>query len=64
MIKPRGSSSDATTVLGVRERNQYRLKGKPMRAMASIRVTKNNEQIDSKVEKLKGSQPLGSKGKE
>lgn len=64
LIKPRGSSSDVAIVLGVREGNLYRLKGKPMRAMASTRVTKNTLQIDSKVEKLRGSQPSGSKEKE
>jgi hypothetical protein len=35
LIKPRGSSSDTVVVLGVRESNLYRLKGQPMRAMAS-----------------------------
>jgi hypothetical protein len=30
LIKPRGSSSDTTIVLGVRERNLYRIKGHPM----------------------------------
>ena len=33
LIKPRGSSSDTTVVFGVRERNLYKLKGQPMRAM-------------------------------
>ena len=42
----------------------YRLQGKPMRAMASTRVIENIEQTNSKVEKLKGSQPSKSKGKE
>ena len=64
MINPRGSSSDAVAVLGVRESNLYRLKGEPMRTMASTRVTENKEQTNSKVEKLKGSQPSKSKGKE
>jgi hypothetical protein len=30
LINPRGSSSDKAIVLGVRERNLYRLKGQPM----------------------------------
>lgn len=64
MIKPTGSSSDAAAVLGVRESNLYRLKGKPMQAIASTRVTENKEHPNSKVEKLRGSQPSGSKGKE
>ena len=64
MIKPRGYSSYATIVLGAREGNLYRLKGKPMKAMASTRVIENKEQTNSKVEKLRGSQPSGSKGKE
>jgi hypothetical protein len=32
---PKGSRLDTTVVLGVRERNLYRLKGQPMRSMAS-----------------------------
>jgi hypothetical protein len=64
LIKPRGSSSDTTTVLGVRESNLYRLKGQPMRAMASNRVAENKEQVAPKVEQLRGSQPSGSGGKE
>jgi hypothetical protein len=35
-----------------------------MRVMASTRVTENREQTTSRVEKLRGSQPAGSKGKE
>jgi hypothetical protein len=50
LIKPKGSSSNPTVVLGVRERNLYRLKGQPMRAMASSsKVAKNNEQVAPKV---------------
>jgi hypothetical protein len=49
LIKPRGSSSDTTIVLGVRESNLYMLKGQPMRAMASSKVAKNKEQVASKV---------------
>jgi hypothetical protein len=62
---PRGSSSDKAIVFGVRESNLYRLKGKPMRAMASSsRVTEDKEQRAPKVEQLRGSQPSGSSGKE
>jgi hypothetical protein len=50
LIKPRGSSSDTTLILGVRESNLYRLKGKPMRAMVSNTMEKNKEQVASKVE--------------
>jgi hypothetical protein len=50
LFMPRGSSSDTTVVLGVRESNLYRLKGQPMRAMAnSSRVTVNREQVALKV---------------
>lgn len=35
LIMPRGSSSGKAVVFRVRESNLYRLKGKPMRAMAS-----------------------------
>jgi hypothetical protein len=50
LFKPRGSSSDTTVVLGVRESNLYRLKGQPMRAMAnSSRVTEDKEQVAPKV---------------
>jgi hypothetical protein len=35
-----------------------------MRAMASNRVTEDKEQVAPKVEQLRGSQPLGSGGKE
>jgi hypothetical protein len=65
LIMPRGSSLDKATIFGVRESNLYRLKGKPMRAMASNnRVTKDKEQGALKVEQLRGSQPSGSSGKE
>jgi hypothetical protein len=50
LIKPRGSSSDITTVLGVRESNLYRLKGQPMRAMENNKVAENKEQVATKVE--------------
>jgi hypothetical protein len=50
LIKPKESNSDTTTVLGVRESNLYRIKGQPMRAMASIRVTEDKEQVALKVE--------------
>jgi hypothetical protein len=51
LIKPRGSSSDTVVVLGVRESNLYRLKGHPMRAMASSsKVAENKEQVFLKVE--------------
>jgi hypothetical protein len=56
---PRGSSLDKVVVFGVRESNLYRLKGKPMEI--SSRATKEK---NKKVEQLKGSQPLGSSGKE
>jgi hypothetical protein len=50
LFMPRGSSSDTTVVLGVRESNLYRLKGQPMRAMAnSSRVTEVKEQVAPKV---------------
>jgi hypothetical protein len=50
LFMPRGSSSNTTMVLGVRESNLYRLKGQPMRAMAnSSRVTMNREQVALKV---------------
>ena len=62
---PRGSSSDKAVVFGVRESNLYRLKGKPMQAIASSsRVTEDKENRAPKVEQLRGSQPLGSGGKE
>jgi hypothetical protein len=35
-----------------------------LRAMASNKVAENKEQVASKVEQLKGSQPSGSGGKE
>jgi hypothetical protein len=42
LIMLKGSSSDKATVFGVRESNLYRLKAKPMRAMASSsRVTED-----------------------
>jgi hypothetical protein len=49
VIKPRGSSSDTTVVLGVRESNLYRLKDQPMRVMASSKVEVNKELVASKV---------------
>jgi hypothetical protein len=49
LIKPRGSISKTTNVLGVRERNLYRLKGQPMQAMAHSKVAMNKEQVDPKV---------------
>jgi len=62
---PRGSSSDKAVVFGVRESNMYRLKGKPMRAMASNnRVTKDKEQVAPNVEQLRGSQASRLGGKE
>jgi hypothetical protein len=51
-------------VPGVRENNLYRLKGQPMRAMASSRVAENKEQVAPKVEQLRGNQPSGSGGKD
>jgi hypothetical protein len=63
-IKPKGSSSNTTFVLGVRESNLYRLKGQPIRAMASSKVAENKEQVAPKVEQLRGSQPSGSSRKE
>jgi hypothetical protein len=46
LFVPRGSSFRSTVVLGVRESNLYRLKGQPMRAMASSsRLTEDREQI-------------------
>jgi len=50
LIKPRGSSLETAVVLGVRESNLYRLKGKPMRAMASSKVAEVKEQVAPKVE--------------
>jgi len=47
---PREFSFNTTMVLGIRESNLYRLKGQPMRAMASNRVTKNKEQVALNVE--------------
>jgi hypothetical protein len=52
LFMPRGSSSDTTMALGVRERNLYRLKGQPIRAMASNRVIEDKEQVALKVEQL------------
>jgi hypothetical protein len=49
LIKPKGSSSDTSVVLGVRESNLYRLKGQPMRVMASSKVALNKEQVALKV---------------
>jgi hypothetical protein len=43
LIKPRGSSSDTTNVIRVRENNLYMLKGQPMRVMVSIRVIEEKE---------------------
>jgi hypothetical protein len=46
LFVPRGSSFRSTVVLGVRERNLYRLKGQPIRAIASSsRLTEDREQI-------------------
>jgi hypothetical protein len=64
LIKRRGSSLDTTVALRVRESNLYRLKGHLMQAMASNRVAENKEQVAPKFEKLRGSQPSGSGGKE
>jgi hypothetical protein len=50
LIKPRGSSSDTTLILGVRESNLYRLKGKPMRAMVSNTMAENKEKVSLKVD--------------
>jgi hypothetical protein len=36
-------------ILGVRESNLYRLKGQPMRLMASNKVAMNKEQVASKI---------------
>jgi hypothetical protein len=49
LIKPRGSSSDTTVVLGVRESNLYRLKGQPMRVMACSKGAMNKERVASNV---------------
>jgi hypothetical protein len=50
LFVPRGSSFRSTVVLGVRERNLYRLKGQPMQAMAnSSRVTEVREQVAPEV---------------
>jgi hypothetical protein len=49
LIKPKGSISNTTVVLGVRESNLYRLKGQPMQAMAHSKVPMNKEQVDPKV---------------
>jgi hypothetical protein len=64
LIIPRVSSSDKATVFGVGERTLYRLKGQPMREISNMMVTENREQVAPKVEKLRGSQPSGSGGKE
>jgi hypothetical protein len=46
LFVPRGSSFKSTVVPGVRESNQYRLKGLHMQAIANIsRLTKDREQI-------------------
>jgi hypothetical protein len=55
LIKPKGSSSDTTSVLGVRETNLYKIKGQPMRAVESNIVEDKKEQVALKVEMLKGS---------
>jgi hypothetical protein len=50
LFMPKGSSLDTIVVLGVRESNLYRLKGQPMRVMASSNiVTKDKEQVALKV---------------
>jgi hypothetical protein len=64
LIMPKGSSSNKATIFGVRESNLYRLKGRSMRAIANNTMTKSMEQVAPKVEQLRGSQPLGSSGKE
>jgi hypothetical protein len=53
-----------TIILVVRENNLYRIKGQPMRAMTSNIVEDNNDQVAPKFEQLRGSQHLGSSGKE
>jgi hypothetical protein len=64
LIKPKLSSSEKVVVLGFRERNLYRIKGKAIRAMESSTLAENKEQVSLKVKKLRGSQPSGSGGKE
>jgi hypothetical protein len=70
LFMPRGYSSHTAVVLGVRESNLYRIKGQPMRAMASSRVTEDKEQVASKVVQtrresdFRGIQPSRSGGKE
>jgi hypothetical protein len=49
LIIPRGYSSYKAFVFGVIERKLYRIKGQPMRAISNRMVTKNKEQIASKV---------------
>ena len=61
---PRGSSLEETTILGVRERNLYRIQGNPMKVVErSSRVIEDKEQVAPKVEQRKGSRPSGSGGK-
>jgi hypothetical protein len=49
LFVPRGSIFKSAVVLGVRERNLYRLKGQPMQAMGnSSRVTEVREQVAPK----------------
>ena len=68
MIKPKGSSSYTVVVLEVRERNLYRLKGQPMRAMASSSegAIPNTEVSigvrNGRVYMLQGKPVFGSKG--
>jgi hypothetical protein len=61
---PIGSSSDKAFIFGVRERKLYRIKGHSMRDISSKMVIENEEQVTLKVEKLKGTQLLGSGEKE
>ena len=63
MIKSSGSSSYATTILGVRESGLYRLKHKPMTEMASTRVTKNRNQKILRLRRLEGVNPQVQRGR-
>jgi hypothetical protein len=64
LIMPRASSSNKVVVFRVRESYLYRLKSQPMREISRSIVTENREQVDPKVEQLRGSHPLGSGGKD
>jgi len=57
LINPSGYRLDGAIFLRVRERNLYRIKGQPIREVESNKVEENNEQVDPKVEQLRGSQP-------